>query len=205
VAVQSVVLGMSLTGVAMTFAAAGLLVPVAGALVQELIDVAAIANALRALRSRGVLGRPRGIAPETARQFTREHRELEPILDELRSTADQLDTLAQPEAHAAAGRIATMLRQHITPHERVDEADIYPALAALLGGHDPMGSLSRVHREIHHLCRLYERLVTCMSPDGPSTDDRRDIRRVLYGLEAILRLHYAQEEELYETMADETC
>jgi hypothetical protein len=26
---------------------------------------------------------------------------------------------------------------------------------------------------------------------------------VLYGLDAILRLHYAQEEELYETMTDE--
>lgn len=49
IAVQSIVAGMALSGVAMGFAAFGYLTPVAGALVQEAIDVAAIANALRAL------------------------------------------------------------------------------------------------------------------------------------------------------------
>ncbi|MCW2998750.1 MAG: heavy metal translocating P-type ATPase, partial [Solirubrobacterales bacterium] len=50
IATQSVVAGMGLSFVAMGFAAAGLLPPVAGALVQEGIDVAVILNALRALR-----------------------------------------------------------------------------------------------------------------------------------------------------------
>jgi hypothetical protein len=30
-----------------------------------------------------------------------------------------------------------------------------------------------------------------------------DLRRVLYGLDAILRLHMAQEEELYVSLGDE--
>ena len=42
--------GIGLSVVAMGFAAAGLLPPVAGALLQEAIDVAVILNALRALR-----------------------------------------------------------------------------------------------------------------------------------------------------------
>ena len=50
IARQSVVVGLALSCVAMLFAAAGLLPPVAGALLQEVIDVAVIANALRALR-----------------------------------------------------------------------------------------------------------------------------------------------------------
>jgi heavy metal translocating P-type ATPase len=50
IATQSVVLGMGLSGVAMGFAAAGMIAPVAGALLQEAIDVAVILNALRALR-----------------------------------------------------------------------------------------------------------------------------------------------------------
>jgi heavy metal translocating P-type ATPase len=49
IARQSVVLGMGASFVAMGFAAAGLLPPVAGALLQEGIDVAVILNALRAL------------------------------------------------------------------------------------------------------------------------------------------------------------
>jgi heavy metal translocating P-type ATPase len=48
IATQSVLAGMGLSFVAMGFAAAGLLPPVAGALLQEGIDVAVILNALRA-------------------------------------------------------------------------------------------------------------------------------------------------------------
>ena len=48
IALQSAVLGMALSAGAMGFAAAGYLSPVAGAVLQEVIDVLAIANALRA-------------------------------------------------------------------------------------------------------------------------------------------------------------
>ena len=51
IARQSVVVGMGLSLVAMVVAALGRLPPVAGALLQEGIDVAVILNALRALRS----------------------------------------------------------------------------------------------------------------------------------------------------------
>ncbi len=51
IARQSVLVGMVLSIVAMGFAAVGLLPPVAGALLQEGIDLAVILNALRALRS----------------------------------------------------------------------------------------------------------------------------------------------------------
>jgi cation transport ATPase len=50
IARQSVVAGIALSLVAMAAAAVGLLPPVEGALLQEGIDVAVIANALRALR-----------------------------------------------------------------------------------------------------------------------------------------------------------
>jgi heavy metal translocating P-type ATPase len=49
IAVQSVLVGMALSGVAMILAAIGLIPPLGGALLQEGIDVAVIANALRAL------------------------------------------------------------------------------------------------------------------------------------------------------------
>jgi heavy metal translocating P-type ATPase len=50
IARQSVLLGLGASLVAMGFAAAGLLSPVMGALLQEVIDVGVILNALRALR-----------------------------------------------------------------------------------------------------------------------------------------------------------
>lgn len=49
IALQSVYVGIGLSGLGMLAAAAGFLAPVQGALLQEVIDVAAIMNALRAL------------------------------------------------------------------------------------------------------------------------------------------------------------
>ena len=51
IARQSVLVGMGLSMIAMVFAAVGLLHPIGGALLQEVIDVAVILNALRALRA----------------------------------------------------------------------------------------------------------------------------------------------------------
>jgi P-type E1-E2 ATPase len=51
IARQSVIVGIGLSLVAMIFAALGYISPVAGALLQEVIDVAVILNALRALRA----------------------------------------------------------------------------------------------------------------------------------------------------------
>ena len=64
IALQSAVGGMAASLVGMAFAAAGLLPPAAGALVQEAIDVCAVLNALRVARADGSLsdygGRPGG-------------------------------------------------------------------------------------------------------------------------------------------------
>ena len=49
IAMQSIVAGLALSGIAMLAAAFGYISPVAGALIQEGIDIAVILNALRAL------------------------------------------------------------------------------------------------------------------------------------------------------------
>jgi cation transport ATPase len=49
IALQSIIAGLALSAVAMAAAAMGQITPVAGALLQEGIDIAVILNALRAL------------------------------------------------------------------------------------------------------------------------------------------------------------
>jgi P-type E1-E2 ATPase len=53
IARQSIWVGLGLSGVAMGFAAGGMIPPITGALLQEVIDVAVILNALRASRAPG--------------------------------------------------------------------------------------------------------------------------------------------------------
>ncbi|MGD9506988.1 MAG: heavy metal translocating P-type ATPase [Geminicoccaceae bacterium] len=75
VALQSVYAGIGLSFVGMVIAALGYLPPVAGALLQEAIDVAVILNSLRALRGGARLGRAReNLTSDPVRQPQMEQR-----------------------------------------------------------------------------------------------------------------------------------
>ncbi|HEU4321072.1 MAG TPA: heavy metal translocating P-type ATPase [Acidimicrobiia bacterium] len=200
VAIQSVVIGMGLSLVAMTAAAWGLLLPLAGALVQELIDVVAILNSLRALGGSSSTERGPSLPADLSRQLRVEHDRLIPQLDKLRIVADDLDIRPGTAAVESLGEVRDFLIEEIVPHEADDEARVYPAVAEILPGVDPLGTMSRAHREIFHLIESYRRQVDGLAPEGPSPADIRDLRRTLYGLHAVLRLHFDQEEELYASL-----
>ena len=122
VAVESVLLGMGLSITAMGFAAAGLLVPVTGALLQEAIDIIAILSALRAL---GGYERRHVDAQqdEMSRRFHDEHARLMPGLDRLRALADELDALEPVVAHEWLKRSYSYLTDELLPHEFTEEAE----------------------------------------------------------------------------------
>ena len=72
IAVQSIVVGMGLSMLAMLAAALGWLMPVPAAILQELIDVAVILNALRALKPAG-LRSGRSMTVEAGRELHHNH------------------------------------------------------------------------------------------------------------------------------------
>jgi len=203
IALQSIVAGMALSGAGMALASAGLLPPLAGAIVQEGIDVVVILNALRALGGgRTKRSLDTGHA-EVSRQFRAEHQELLPGVKRIRHLADQLDTMAPAAARAELERLYAFLANELVPHENAEDAAVYPVVARLIGGEDPTATMSRAHMEIAHLVRVLGRTLEDLPPEGPALEDLRDLRRVLYGLYAILRLHFAQEEESYLALIDE--
>lgn len=194
IARQSVVGGMALSLVAMAAAAAGLLPPAWGALLQEVIDVVAIANALRAAQP---VSRPqvRGAEAELGHRLYDQHRSLRPELVRVREVADGLDATDGPEGLAAARTLYAWLVDDLLPHETAEEEELYPVMARALGGADPTGAMSRAHVEIGHLVRRVGRLLAELSQEQPLPEDVVELRRVLYGLHAVLLLHFAQEEE----------
>lgn len=200
IATQSVTAGMGLSFAAMAFAAFGYLPPLAGAILQEIIDFAVILNALRVLR----LERPRSkekMSSAEASRLKNEHAELSPIIDRIGSLANQLDELPPTAVGGELSILNGLLREHLMPHERDDESKVYPFVARLIGGEDPMGAMSRTHREIHALIRTLERLTADAAAREPDNTGIQEIRRTLYALDAILRLHFAQEEEIYHGLA----
>ena len=80
---------------------------------------------------------------------------------------------------------------------------LYPALGRFFGGSDPMATMSRAHVEIAHQIHRLGQLIEDIGPDGIDEVDIIDLRSLLYGLAAILKLHTAQEDENYLSLADD--
>lgn len=202
IALESVVAGMALSIVAMVIAACGFLPPIAGAVFQEIIDVAVIVNALRALRIRSTSMAGR-LAPVDVDRLDAEHVQLSPVLQQIRDLADRLPDLSGAALRTSLADMNATLARSLVPHERSDDVDIYPGLVPLLGGEDPLAAMSGAHREIFRMIRVLEQMTVDLPADGPDPAGLREVQRLLYGLEAIVRLHCAQEEELFHALGVE--
>jgi heavy metal translocating P-type ATPase len=203
IAVQSMVTGMALSLAAMGAAAAGYLPVIAGAILQEVIDVAVILNALRALRAGPRESRLRADDAALTRRFQDEHHAIRADIERVYAAASSLATLGLAEALVEVRRVHRLLVDEVLPHETAEEEILYPALGRFLGGSDPMGTMSRAHVEIAHQIRRLGQLLAEIGEDQPDAADVDELRGLLYGLHAILRLHTAQEDESYLSLGDE--
>jgi heavy metal translocating P-type ATPase len=205
IAVQSAVVGMGLSLAAMAIAAIGWLPPAAGALLQEGIDVAVIVNALRALRGNPAIGVDLPAPTEQMlRHFDAEHDELRDTIGLLRDAADHLAAAPDQFALQAITRAHNVLTNRILPHERAEETQLYPALAHPLGTSEATATMSRTHAEIQRLSdRIGAHLEMARTVGAIGADQVDDLLACLYGLYALLRLHFVQEEENYFTLTED--
>jgi heavy metal translocating P-type ATPase len=203
IALQSVLMGMGMSMIAMGFAAGGFLTPVVGALLQEAIDLIVILNALRALRDHRVKTKDRSLEPGFGERCREEHRELWPDIKRIRYVADQLDVLPPGRARSEIEQVHRFLVDKVIPHNAAEETAMYPIVARLIGGDDPTAPMSRMHLEIAHMVRVLGRHLSELPPEGPRVEDLRDLRRILYGLDAILRIHFTQEDQAYIALLDD--
>jgi soluble P-type ATPase len=194
IALQSMLCGMGLSLAAMAAAAAGLLPAVWGALLQELIDVAVILNALRALAPVPAEVRLTAADTDLTQRFRAEHQAIRADTEQLRTAAR---ALGEPGAMSRVRRVHELLTREVWPHEHAEESRLYPALNRVLGGTDPTAPMSRAHAEIAVQIARLGRLIDDIGGRDPDESDRADLRDVLYGLYAILRLHTVQEDEAY--------
>jgi hypothetical protein len=194
IALQAVLVGMGLSFVAMAAASAGLLPPAAGAVLQEAIDVLAIGLALRAV----LPGAVHSIAMEPAdvalaQRLKAQHDATLGVVEQIRAVADGLST--QDRDLAPVHALQKQIELYLIPHERADEELLVPLVAKALGGAPATAALSRTHAEIEHQAGRLRRLLDELDGEEAQPEDVIELRRLLYGLYGVLRLHNAQEDE----------
>jgi len=121
-------------------------------------------------------------------QFTERHDEFRAWTDQLRATARLLPTLDRTSRMAVVADLVTYLREEIEPHTRVDERVLYPEIEARLGSPLAAAAIAYDHLAIRSwIAKLAE-------ADG---DDVATLQELLYGLDALIRVHLWKEDELF--------
>ncbi|HYA53444.1 MAG TPA: hemerythrin domain-containing protein, partial [Streptosporangiaceae bacterium] len=125
-------------------------------------------------------------------------------IEQLRAAADALGALPPSAAMARVAQVYRLLVDEVGPHERAEEDELYPAMDRLLGSHQATATMSRAHAEIAHQTRRLGQLIGDIGSGEPDDADVADLRALLYGLHAILRLHTTQEEENYLSLGGDS-
>ncbi len=120
--------------------------------------------------------------------FRAEHAELLEHVEQLREAARRLPQMETAEREAAVGRILEFLRDSLVPHAEAEERVLYPAVASLLGNPEATATMVSDHRAI--VARI-----EALAATGAEDVDR--LQELLYGLHALLILHFHKEEDDY--------
>lgn len=131
-----------------------------------------------------------------------EHRHLFPQVDRLAAAAEALGRASAGEVQAGVEAAYRFLAGHLIPHATAEDEALYPEVDRLLGARGDTRATDTMRRDHVEVVRLTERLGVLRRRlrDGVTEED--ELRRVLYGLHAIVSLHFAKEEEVYLPLLD---
>ncbi|MGI5863079.1 MAG: hemerythrin domain-containing protein [Myxococcales bacterium] len=123
-----------------------------------------------------------------------EHRALLSRLGELDRLASELPALPPDEARARLRRLIAFLRHHLLPHAMAEEKTLYPAIEAAMGAPGATATMFADHSEITRRIEALD--AAARRPDLSS------VPAMLYGLSAIVLLHFRKEEEVLLPVLD---
>ena len=131
-----------------------------------------------------------------------EHRELMIRIELLRTLADSIGSASAESIREGVGQVYTFLIHQLIPHAQAEEQVLYPTVGRLLRALEATETMSRDHLEVIRLTEELETLRMHLFYTSMSESDEQALRRVLYGLYAIIKLHLAKEEEIYLPMLE---
>ncbi len=132
-----------------------------------------------------------------------EHKELFPHVTRLREAADAVGERAPDEVRERVGAALNFLVHFLIPHAKAEDAALYPVVQKLLGAPGATATMSRDHLEVGRLTSELSKLAAGLGSAPMPSAQQKELRRLLYGLHAIVALHFAKEEEVYLPLLDE--
>jgi iron-sulfur cluster repair protein YtfE (RIC family) len=127
-----------------------------------------------------------------------EHKELIPHIEQILEVADSIPEAPLEQIRDGVKEVYEFLAYHLLPHAQAEDAALYPAVQKALGSTDSTRTMSRDHVEVERYITELAQLQQDLSPHN-----FKALQRVLYGLYALVRVHFAKEEEVYLPILEE--
>jgi len=133
-------------------------------------------------------------APDVGALILKEHAGLSPHLDHLGSLASEVTRLDESDLRTRMREVLVFLHDDLLPHAQEEEMSVYPATEKVLLA---VGGATRTMSIDHRFVGEMVAELDGFSDSLLSSANRERIRRLLYGLQAVLQGHFTKENEAY--------
>ncbi|MEZ4503596.1 MAG: hemerythrin domain-containing protein [Dehalococcoidia bacterium] len=130
-----------------------------------------------------------------------EHRELLPHIDELRALGEAAEPGSQ-ELGDRLGAAVEFLQGHLLVHAQAEDQVLYPAVARLMGAPQATATMSHDHAAVARLISELTTLKHTIGARAATPAELASLRRLAFGLYALITVHFAKEEEVYLPLLD---
>lgn len=127
-----------------------------------------------------------------------EHKQLIPHIEKILEVADSIPEASLEQIRDGVKDVYEFLAYHLVPHAQAEDVALYRVVQKVLGSPDATRTMSRDHVEVE---RYIEELAELWK--GLSSQNYKELQRVLYGLYALVKVHFAKEEEVYLPILEE--
>jgi iron-sulfur cluster repair protein YtfE (RIC family) len=107
------------------------------------------------------------------------------------------------DVRRAVEEVYDFLAYHLIPHAQAEDAALYPVVQPVLGSPDATRTMGRDHVEVGTYVEALAALKNGLSGTSLTDAQAGSLRRVLYGVYAPVKLHFAKEEEVYLPILDQ--
>ena len=140
--------------------------------------------------------------PAITQPLRDEHRELLPHIEHLRIAADAVGELSDVALKRRLDGVHDFLLNQLIPHAEAEDKALYPVVAKAMGAAQATATMSRDHVEVGRLTHELGALRGQLTMGRFTSAQENALRRVLYGLYALVKVHFAKEEEIYLPLLD---
>ncbi len=132
-----------------------------------------------------------------------EHKELFPHVERIRELAEKVCNGSITQIRNGVEESYDFLAHHLIAHAQAEDEALYPVVQKVLGSPLATKTMSRDHVEIGRYIEELAELKTGLNVTALSASQAQSLQRVLFGLYAMLKLHFAKEEEVYLPILDQ--